>query len=131
MSLVVYQIGGLIRCVHSELRCWLALFRLVRRERIFFPISARRLTGRSDEQLYFLNASAEVCSDATVLNCRGVPSTAVKPFIGMALDKRKADRIDKASQASLYVSARGFGVIILFLALSAFATFKAPKGRRG
>jgi hypothetical protein len=88
------------------------------------------LSKLPDERLYVLNAAPDVCMTPAELDCRGVPTATVKPFVAMALDRRKAEHADRATQQSLYVSAGGFGVSVLSLFLSAYGFAKERRRRR-
>jgi hypothetical protein len=88
------------------------------------------LSKLPDERLYVLNAAPDVCTTPAELDCRGVPTATVKPFVAMALDRRKAEHADTATRQSLYISGGGFGVSVLSLVLSAFGFFKERRKRR-
>jgi hypothetical protein len=87
------------------------------------------LSKLPDERLYVLNAAPDVCITPAELDCHGVPTATVKPFVAMALDRRKAEHADTATRQSLYISGGGFGVSVLSLFLSAYGLFKQRRRR--
>jgi hypothetical protein len=88
------------------------------------------LSKLPDERLYVLNAAPDVCTTPQILDCHAVPTATVKPFVGMALERRKAEHADKAAQQSFYLSSGGFLVSVLSLLVSGFGVFSARKKRR-
>jgi hypothetical protein len=85
------------------------------------------LSNLPDERLYILNAAPDVCSTPQILDCRGVPTATVKPFVAMALDRRKAEHTDNATRQSFYVASGGFRVSVLSLLLGGYGALRQKK----
>ena len=74
------------------------------------------LVSEPDEQLYILKREDDPCAATEMLDCMGLSSSLVKPFIDMALDHKKLVQSLKAATWSNRVSLAG--IVISFLALT-------------
>ena len=76
------------------------------------------LTTAPDDNLYFLKAAPDVCGYPTRLDCKVAPSTAVKPLVDVALERRKSESGQKDTQQAFYVSAGSLFVSVISLVVS-------------
>ena len=86
------------------------------------------LVTAPDDNLYFLKAAPDVCGYPTRLDCKIAPSTAVKPLVDVALERRKSESGQKDTQHAFYVSAGSLFVSVVSLIVSA-ATGVRKKNR--
>ena len=83
----------------------------------------------SDEHLYFLKASSDVCTTPQYLNCRGLSSATVRPFVEMTLDKRRATLTRIDFSRTFYLSSGSLVVSVVSLLISGLATFMGWRRR--
>ena len=84
----------------------------------------KELSQRSDEELYVLKASSDVCKAPKPLDCKAVPSATVKPYVEMTLDLRRVKEAQRNTQNSFYIAAGGAGLGVISLIVSIIALLR-------
>jgi hypothetical protein len=87
----------------------------------------KTLDSISEEDLYFLKAAPDSCATPDILQCDGLVGAIVKPFIDMALDKRKAKDAAEEAQRTYNLSWWAFVVAAISLITSIAVTARAWK----
>jgi hypothetical protein len=95
------------------------------------PLFAKLLDKPNDE-LYLLKAHKDVCALTELIDCDGVSSQVIKPFVDSALDLKKYNDSAYRSWVSLVIALGSLVVSLLSLAFAVLAFVRkdeAPKPR--